>query len=90
MLAGALASTITNPLDMAKLRLQVQRVNSQSGQGSFYYRHMLHAVWRIGADEGIMALFRGTIARMMFHIPMTAISMSVVEQLKPQIVKYLN
>ena len=25
MLAGAIASSITNPLDMAKLRLQVQR-----------------------------------------------------------------
>jgi len=51
---------------------------------------MLHAVWRIGTDEGVLALFRGTVARMMFHIPMTAISMSVVEQLKPQIVKYFD
>ncbi len=79
MLAGAMASTITNPLDMAKLRLQVQRANAKQGAGSFYYRNMLHALWHIGKDEGIMALFRGTIARMMFHIPMTAIAMSVVE-----------
>ena len=31
MMAGAMASAITNPLDMAKLRLQVQRANAQSG-----------------------------------------------------------
>ena len=51
---------------------------------------MLHGVWRIGRDEGVLALFRGTIARAMFHIPMTAISMSVIEQLKPVIVKYFD
>jgi len=51
---------------------------------------MLHALWCISKDEGIMALFRGTIARMMFHIPMMAISMSVVEYLKPKIVRYFD
>jgi len=51
---------------------------------------MIHAVWRIAVDEGFLSLYRGVIARMLFHIPMTAISMSVVEQLKPQIVKYID
>jgi len=31
MVAGGSASVLTNPLDMAKLRLQVQRVGKVSG-----------------------------------------------------------
>ena len=51
---------------------------------------MIHGIWRIGMDEGVAALFRGTFARMMFHIPMNAISMSVIEHFKPQIIRWLD
>jgi hypothetical protein len=33
--AGGCASTLTNPLDLAKLRLQVQRASSSSGEQAF-------------------------------------------------------
>ena len=88
MQAGVCASFITNPLDLAKLRLQVQRAGQTGGGESnqFYYKHMMHAVYRIGIEEGPLALFSGAFARCLFHVPMVAISMSVVEVAKPRVV----
>ncbi len=87
MLAGGLASVMTNPLDMSKLRLQVQRAGKQGGgsQSDFYYKHMLDGVYKIGRDEGVRALFNGSLARIMFHVPNVAITMSLVESLKPRV-----
>ena len=44
---------------------------------------MMHAVYRIAIEEGPLALFSGAFARCLFHVPMVAISMSVVEVAKP-------
>jgi len=83
---------MTNPLDMAKLRLQVQRAGQVGGgdQSSFYYKHLADAVYKIGRDEGPRALFAGSLARIMFHVPMVAISMSVLEYTKPKILSSLQ
>jgi hypothetical protein len=48
------------------------------------------AVYKIGRDEGIAALFRGSLTRMIFHIPMTVISMTVLEMTKPSLVSLLE
>ena len=92
MQAGVCASFITNPLDLAKLRLQVQRAGSAGGgdKSTFYYRHMMHAVGRIALEEGPLALFSGAFARCLFHVPMVAISMSIVEVAKPKVVSALE
>jgi len=92
MVAGAGASTITNPLDMAKLRLQVQRVGRQGGgdRKEFYYKHLVDGVYKIGRDEGMRALFNGSFARILFHVPNVAISMSLLEVVKPRVQKYLD
>ena len=45
---------------------------------------MLHGVYRIGVEEGPFALFSGSFARCLFHVPMVAISMSIVEVVKPR------
>ena len=92
MQAGVMASFLTNPLDMAKLRLQVQRAGKQGGgdKSQFYYKHMLHGVYRIAVDEGPLALFAGSFARCLFHVPMVAISMSIVEVVKPRAVTMIE
>ena len=92
MQAGVMASFLTNPLDMAKLRLQVQRAGKQGGgdRSNFYYKHMMHAVYRIALDEGPLALFSGSFARCLFHVPMVAISMGIVEMVKPKAVSYIE
>lgn len=81
MVAGSAASIATNPLDMGKLRLQVQRANAIGGgiKTDFYYKHLADAVYKIGKEEGVLALFRGSFARILYHVPMVAISMGVLE-----------
>jgi hypothetical protein len=51
----------------------------------FKYRSFPHALYTIAAEEGWRALFKGSVARMCFHIPMTAIAMTTVEQVKPML-----
>ena len=99
--AGAAASFVTSPLDMAKLRLQVQRTldaaatveaaskagaavggSSNATTSSFRYRNIVHGLRSIVAEEGWRALFHGAGARMAFHAPSTAISMTAFETCK--------
>ena len=77
--AGAAASLVTSPLDMAKLRLQVQRSSLGSGRVSFHYRNTFDALGQIYAREGMRGLFQGAGARIAFHVPSTAITMSLFE-----------
>lgn len=44
---------------------------------------MLDGVYKIARDEGALALFSGSFARILFHVPNVAISISLVEVLKP-------
>jgi len=77
--SGALASFVTNPLDLAKLRLQIDR---RRGTAIFNYRNIFDGVRRIWKEEGVRGLFRGVGARMAFSAPTTAISLTCFEELK--------
>lgn len=82
--AGCLASVVTNPLDLVKLRMQVQRGNSGF---TFGYRHIGHGLVRIVREEGMKALFKGAGARCMFHIPSTAITIAMFDTLRNYLTK---
>ena len=70
---------MTNPLDVAKLRMQVQRAEKSAGIANqmFGYKNIFHGIYKICMNEGFLALFRGSLVRIMFSAPMTAISMSL-------------
>ena len=53
-IAGMAAKTILQPLDLIKVRLQVQ-----DGKGANEYRGVVHAVQRIVKEEGALGLYRG-------------------------------
>jgi len=69
--AGAIASYITNPLDLIKLRLQIQ--------SSDKYNNIWKSIRLIIKEEGVAGLFRGAWARVLFHCPNTAICMGCYE-----------
>lgn len=82
--AGAMASAITSPLDMAKLRLQVQRGASSSSSNKTStpvtsYSGMLDALTHAYQMEGMRGLFRGAGARVVHFVPATTITMTLYE-----------
>ena len=66
--SSSVASFLTSPLDMAKLRMQIQRgERAVSGEkeraldkGKFGYKNMFHGIQLIYSKEGILALYKGT------------------------------
>lgn len=80
--AGALASFLTSPLDMAKLRLQVQRGAQQQSSASVHttnHRGMLDALSYAYQSGGIRGLFRGAGARVLHFVPAITITMTTYE-----------
>lgn len=79
--AGALASWLTSPLDMAKLRLQLQRGQVLSDtEHRTQYRGMLDCL-RVAYNEGgVRGLFRGAGARVIHFAPATTITMTCYEK----------
>ena len=83
--AGAAASWVTNPLDLAKLRLQIARVTDvqvsaeAAGLNMHSTRGMLTYVFR---REGVRGLYRGAFTRIFFHAPHTAVTMVAYEEVK--------
>ena len=59
----------------------MQRAGKVGGgeKSSFYYKHLLDAIYKIGRDEGPRSLFNGSFARVLFHVPNVAITMSILE-----------
>lgn len=91
-LAGAVASWLTSPLDMVKLRLQVQRGNATadaSGTG-YGYKGLVDGLQTIVKKEGVNALWRGAWPRMVFHATMTMFSMSSFEYCKYFVAKIIG
>ncbi|OIW15424.1 hypothetical protein TanjilG_12278 [Lupinus angustifolius] len=74
-LAGGLSAYLTTPLDVVKTRLQVQGTILR-------YNGWLDAICKIWATEGMKGMFRGSIPRIAWHIPASALTFMVVEFLR--------
>jgi len=90
--AGAASSVLTNGLDVARLRIQVQRADHPHprAQGAsvghvgetFHYRGFFQALASIVRHEGFSALFKGAMARVIFTVPNQAVSIMLFESFK--------
>ena len=91
--AGSIAGWATTPLEIVKLRMQIQRADvAQKGGGRledsiFGYRNAFHGLSLLVKNEGFLALFKGAMLRICFSVPMTTISMTLTEQFKQMILK---
>ena len=86
-LASSLSSFITNPLDLVKLRMQVQRADYSNDNKHAEYKNMVHGLINIGYKEGVRGLFRGSFARVLAYTPTGAITMTFMEFFKPHVRK---
>ena len=79
--AGAIASALTNPLDVAKTLLnthmQYKELTSEQRISG-----MLNALVTIYKTHGVRGYFRGVTARVLYQMPSTAICWSVYEFFK--------
>ncbi|CAH8301121.1 unnamed protein product [Eruca vesicaria subsp. sativa] len=74
-LAGGLSAYLTTPLDVVKTRLQVQGTTIK-------YKGWLDAVGQILRKEGPEGFFRGSVPRVMWYIPASALTFMAVEFLR--------
>ncbi len=78
--AGAIASFLTSPLDLAKLRLQVRRGGGISGSpAATSYQGIKDCLQHAYHGEGVQGLFRGAGARVLHFVPATSKSELPVE-----------
>lgn len=77
--SGSVAAASTTPFDVIRTRLQVQ----QSGPQRLYL-HPADALVKIVASEGVLGLFQGISARVLWLAPTTAITIVVCMSLAPR------
>lgn len=68
--SSCIAGILTNPLDVAKVRMQVVRAG---GATEFPYSNVFHGVYLMAKHEGLWSLTRGTLTRVSLFVPQTAI-----------------
>ncbi|MBA0800936.1 hypothetical protein Gohar_011339, partial [Gossypium harknessii] len=76
-LAGTAGPVCTGPFDVVKTRLMAQ---SRDG-GELKYKGMIHAIQTIYAEEGLQALWKGLVPRLMRIPPGQAIMWAVADQI---------
>ncbi|GAX23636.1 hypothetical protein FisN_12Hh209 [Fistulifera solaris] len=89
--AGALASWVTSPLDMVKLRLQVQRGMDHSNRNTSSTYNGVWDCWqKTYRAGGLAGLWRGAGARVLYTVPATTITMTSYETCQSIIAKALS
>lgn len=74
-LAGGFSAYLTTPLDVIKTRLQVQG-------STIRYNGWLDALTSIRKTEGLNGMFKGSVPRIMWYIPASALTFMAVEFLR--------
>ncbi|KAL6997167.1 hypothetical protein U1Q18_007290, partial [Sarracenia purpurea var. burkii] len=82
-LAGGFSAYLTTPLDVVKTRLQIQG-------STLRYNGCLDAVHKIWSTEGIGGMFRGSIPRVTWYVPASALTFMAVEFLRDHFNEALN
>lgn len=75
-LAGGVARISVAPLDVIKIRLQLQQESMRTG----HYRGIVSAAGKIAKEEGLRGLWRGTIPGLLLWIPYSAIQFAALGQ----------
>ncbi|KAM0947685.1 putative mitochondrial carrier protein [Dioscorea sansibarensis] len=88
-IAGAISRTVTSPLDVIKIRFQVQLEPTSSWtllQRELYkaskYTGVLQAAKDIYREEGLPGFWRGNVPALLMYMPYTAIQFTVLHKIK--------
>ena len=89
-ISGVVASIVTNPVDVVKVRMQVQRAESKGqdpSHGRFGYRNSFQGMVKLFGNEGFFGLFRGLFARMLFGTMSAALHLPINDFVKYKLLK---
>ncbi|MFQ6646219.1 hypothetical protein Gotur_019085 [Gossypium turneri] len=88
-ISGGISRTVTSPLDVIKIRFQVQLEPTSSWallrgdlSGSSKYTGMSQATKDILREEGLLGFWRGNVPALLMVMPYTAIQFAVLNKLK--------
>ncbi|XP_022865992.1 mitochondrial thiamine diphosphate carrier 2-like [Olea europaea var. sylvestris] len=88
-LSGAISRTVTSPLDVIKIRFQVQlepttqwALLRKDVYGPSKYTGMLQATKDIFREEGLRGFWRGNVPALLMVMPYTSIQFTVLHKLK--------
>ncbi|KAI3469402.1 hypothetical protein Pfo_026065 [Paulownia fortunei] len=88
-ISGAVSRTVTSPLDVIKIRFQVQlepttqwALLRRDAYGPSKYTGMLQATKDIFREEGLPGFWRGNVPALLMVMPYTAIQFTVLHKLK--------
>ncbi|CAK9147971.1 unnamed protein product [Ilex paraguariensis] len=82
-LAGGFSAYLTTPLDVIKTRMQIQGATLR-------YNSWFDAVHKIWMTEGMRGMFKGSIPRIMWYVPASALTFMAVEFLRDHFNERLN
>lgn len=92
--SGLISSIVTNPLDVVKVRMQIQRAEMKEGesleQGRYGYRNIFHGLKLVYKNEGFLGYFRGCYARIMYMSCQAALAFTVVDFFRGKILDHLE
>lgn len=88
-ISGGISRTVTSPLDVIKIRFQVQleptslwALLRKDANGTSKYTGMLQATKDIFREEGFRGFWRGNVPALLMVMPYTAIQFTVLHKLK--------
>jgi len=88
--SGITSGIICNPIDLAKIRMQVDRrsIGEEYEGHTFGYRNVLHGVYRIYQTEGFSGLYKGSFMRIWTVGPVTGLIMGLTELFRGKLKEY--
>jgi len=84
-IASAAAAVLTNPVEVVKIRLQLQGELMKEGTYTKKYNGMLHGLWRVGRTEGIRGLQKGLPASIAHQVTQNGVRFGCYPILKDKV-----
>jgi len=81
-LAASGACFFTNPLEVAKTRMQLQGELMARGQHAVHYRNVVHAFYTIARVDGLLALQKGLAAGVWYQFVMNGVRLGFYQRVR--------